>query len=292
MGAFLSLADWTFEAPRGFARSDRLGPMVRTLRKWRALYGVYAQDWLAYKANGIIWIFIDMVTAITMPLVWASAARAGMIEGYDAAGFTAYYLAMLVLSSFITSHMMWELGLEIREGIFTAQLIRPMSLFQMIFIRNLAWRSIRAMMSLPFLAILALAYAPMLQGARLHLGWEFWVAVVFGHAVSVTVVVAIGMIALFVQEATTIFEMYYVPQLFLSGYLFPVAMLPEWARVLAKFLPFYYTTGVPVDLLVGRIPPSEALPLLGGQVAWIVLSFLAGKALWRAGLKRYTGVGN
>lgn len=265
--------------------------MGRTLRKWRALGSVYAQDWLAYKANGIIWILTDMVTAITMPLVWASAAGKGLIAGYNAADFTLYYMAMLLLGSFITSHIMWELAFEIREGVFTNYLVRPFSFFQTILIRNLSWRLIRMTMTIPFFIGLGLCYAHLLQDANVYLGWHFWAATILGHCVSISVVLAMSMIALFVQEAIAVFELYYVPQLFLSGYLFPISVMPAWAQSLAKVLPFYYTTGVPVELFVGRLSPADALPYLAGQVAWIAVATVAIKALWRSGLKHYSGVG-
>jgi ABC-2 type transport system permease protein len=263
----------------------------RTLRKWRAIYGVFAQDWLAYKANGIIWILTDMVTAITMPLVWASAAGSGVIEGYNRADFTLYYMAMLLLGSFITSHMMWEISFEIREGQFSTYLVRPISFFQYTFVRNFAWRSIRFMMTLPFFFGLALAYWNLLPGAQIYIGWEFWVAVILGHCVSISIVLMMSMIALFIQEAIAVFELYYIPQLFLSGYMFPISILPEWAQNISKALPFYYTTGVPVELFVGRMDPQHALPLLGMQVLWIVIASTTARMLWRAGLKHYTGIG-
>lgn len=268
-----------------------LASLTTSLRKWRALFGVYAQDWLAYKANGIIWVLTDLVTTITMPLVWASAAGHGMIAGYNAADFTVYYLAMLVLGSFITSHIMWELAFEIREGVFTNYLIRPFSFFQTIVIRNLAWRTIRCFLTIPFLAMLVVAYWNLLGNAHVYLGWHLWVATLLGHAVSISVVLMLSMVALFIQEAVAVFEMYYVPQLFLSGYLFPVAVMPEWAGKVALALPFYYTTGLPVDVVVGRVKPEQAVPLIGVQVLWIIGAALATKLLWHRGLRHYTGIG-
>lgn len=265
--------------------------MNRAFRKFKAIYGVCAQDWLAYKANGVIWILTDMVTALTMPLVWANAAKAGMISGYDSSAFVLYYLAMLLFGSFITSHMMWEIGFEIKEGQFQTYLVRPFSFFTHILIRNFAWRSIRFVFTLPFFVLLLIGYSGWLNVSTVYIGWEFWVSVILGHFVSITFVLAIAMISLWVQEAHSLFELYYVPQLFLSGYLFPIAILPGWAQQISKFLPFYYTTGLPVELFVRQVKPGDALPLLLGQVAWIVVMIALHKALFKRGLRVYAGVG-
>ncbi|MGL1465783.1 hypothetical protein ACSTI9_00195, partial [Vibrio parahaemolyticus] len=75
-------------------------------------------------------------------------------------------------------------------------------------------------------AVLLILYRPLLVGAHFYIGWEFWVSLILGHFVSFTFVIAFAMIALYVQEAQAIFELYYVPMLFLSGQLFPIAVLP------------------------------------------------------------------
>lgn len=261
------------------------------LRKARAVFSVYLQDGLAYRASGLIWITTELATAITMPLLWARAESNGSIGGYTTSDFVLYYLCTLLLQGFITSHILWEISLEVKEGLFSAHLLRPYSYFKFSFLRNLPWRLIRPALFLPFFLILLVAYRPMLGDARVYLGWEVWIAVFLGHVLSFTFVLMMGMIALYTQEASAIFELYYIPMLFLSGALFPIALLPDWAQTAARSLPFYFTTGAPTELLVGRLPASQAPQVLLGQVAWIALSYMGFRLLWRSGLKRYTGVG-
>lgn len=265
--------------------------MSRTLRHWRALFSIYIQDGFAYRAQGFIWVLTDVATAATMPLVWAAAAGSGAIAGFTSQDFVLYYLCMLMVSCFVTSHFMWEVAFEIKEGQFTTYLIRPISYFQFMLVRNFAWRCVRTLLFLPLFLFLLFAYRGYMHGAELFFSWEFWLAVLFGHLVSFTFVMAMAMLALFVQEAQAIFELYYVPMLFLSGQLFPIDLLPEWARSLAKLFPFYYTTGAPAEMLVGRLPQSAYLEVLSIQFAWIVGAYIAGHYLWKYGLKHYTGVG-
>lgn len=265
--------------------------MTSTLRKWWAVFCIYFQDGIAYRASGLIWITTDLVTAVTMPLVWASAAKGGLIKDFSASDFVLYYLCMLLLTSFITSHIMWELATEIKEGQFSSILVRPISFFQYTFFRNLAWRVIRPMLFAPIFMVLLWAYRGYLTDAHVYLGWEFWVSVILGHFVSYTFVVLMSMIALFVQEATSIFELYYVPMLFLSGQLFPVSLLPPWAKVLTKAFPFYYTTGAPTEMLVGRLAGPAMREALIWQLGWIIVGYFLARILWKKGLRYYTGVG-
>ncbi len=265
--------------------------MIRPLRHWKALFSIYIQDGLAYRASGFIWILTDVATAVTMPLVWAAAARNGMIAGYSQQDFVLYYLCMLLLGCFITSHFMWDVSFEIKEGNFSIYLIRPEPFFSFMFVRNLAWRCVRTALFLPVFGLLILAYGSFLHSAHLHASGVFWISLVLGHVLSFAFVMMMAMLALFTQEATAIFELYYIPMLFLSGQLFPVALLPQWAKSLALMFPFYYTTGLPTEILVGRISSGQALPLIGVQCVWIVVACGLRVVLWRKGLKHYTGVG-
>lgn len=265
--------------------------MANALRKWKAVFGIYLQDGLAYRASGLIWVVTDLVTAATMPLVWAAASGSGTIGGFGSGDFVAYYLAMFVIGSFVTSHIMWELSMEIREGRFTVALLRPFSFYWFTFLRNLSWRILRTGLTAPFMLVLIFAYRSFLGSVELHLGWEFWAALVGGHLVSITFVLMMSMLALFVQEAQSIFELYYVPFMFLSGYLFPIGLLPDWARTVAKLFPFYFTTGAPTEILIGRVSGEAARGVLLTQCGWIVFAYVAAQFLWRKGLRHYTAVG-
>jgi len=265
--------------------------VTTTLRKWKAVFGIFFQDGLAYRASGLIWVVTDLITAVTMPLVWAAASGTGTIGGFAAADFVLYYVAFFVIGSFVTSHIMWELSMEIKESQFTVYLLRPMSFYGYTFLRNLSWRILRTTYTLPFLAVLLIGYRSYLASAQVNFGWEFWAALVCGHLVSITFVLMMSMLALFTEEAQSIFELYYVPHMFLSGYLFPISLLPEWAQKVTNFFPFYYTTGAPTEILVGRVAGSDALRVIGIQLIWIVGAFLAAQVLWKRGLRHYSGVG-
>jgi ABC-2 type transport system permease protein len=263
-----------------------------TLRKWKAVFGIYFQDGIAYRASGLIWITTDLVTAVTMPLVWAKASSAtGVIAGFTTSDFVLYYLCMLLLGSFITSHIMWELAMEIKEGQFTTQLLRPMSIYQVNFFRNLSWRVIRMCLFAPFFVALLFLYRGTLGQAQVYVGWEFWASFLMGHLVSFSFVMMMAMFALFTEEVMSIFELYYIPMLFLSGQLFPVSVMPPWAQTLAKAMPFYFTTGAPTEILIKRVNGDQIFHLLGMQAFWITFCYLASRFLWAKGLKHYTGVG-
>lgn len=265
--------------------------MTATLRKARALFAIYFQEGLAYRASGIIWVMTDVTTAVTMPLVWATAAKSADIAGYRTSDFVLYYLCMLLIQCFVTSHVMWDIAMEIKEGQFTTALLRPVDWYLMTFIRNLAWRVFRPLLFLPFFFLFLYLYRGMLGDAHVVLSPAFFVSVVLGHLVSFSLVTCLAMVALFTQESMSIFELYYLPMLLLSGNVFPIAVLPDWAQKLAHALPFYATVGAPTEILVGRTAAAQVPGVLLTQLAWIALSYLGYRFLWKRGLKVYNGAG-
>ena len=77
--------------------------------------------------------------------------------------------------------------------------------------------------------------------------------------------------------------------LFLSGLIAPLDMFPETVRTIVMFTPFPYLINFPVSLLVG-LPVDLGRGFLA-LVGWIFLFLGANRLLWRAGLKRYSGMG-
>ena len=261
-------------------------------RQAKGIFNIYLQEGLAYRASAMIWILTDLVTAFTMPLVWLAATKTqGDIAGFSGSDFVAYYVAMLFLANFITCHFMWDINNEVRDGVLSSQLVRPVNWLKFMFARNLAWRTMRTIIFLPWFVLFIVSYSSHMGQVSYSLGWMFWVSVVLGHMVSFYSVMALATLSLFTEEAQSIFELYYFPMLFLSGQLFPVAVLPAWAQKLALLFPFYYTTGAPTEILIGRLAGDDALRAIGIQLLWAAIAYGAFQFIWPRGLKRYSGVG-
>jgi ABC-2 type transport system permease protein len=77
----------------------------------------------------------------------------------------------------------------------------------------------------------------------------------------------------------------------LSGWLFPLALVPAWIGEASAVLPFRYMLSLPVELLAGDVRGGEAAAALLIGVAWLAAFTLAMLALWRRGLKVYEAHG-
>jgi ABC-2 type transport system permease protein len=86
-------------------------------------------------------------------------------------------------------------------------------------------------------------------------------------------------------------QIYFVLVLFLSGQIAPIALFPYPIRVAAAVLPFRWMIGFPVELLLGRLTLGDALTGLMAQAAWLCVSLVLLRIVWRAGVRVYSAVG-
>jgi ABC-2 type transport system permease protein len=97
--------------------------------------------------------------------------------------------------------------------------------------------------------------------------------------------------AFWITRVSAINQTYFVLMLFLSGQIAPLSLFPSPIQVVAAILPFRWVIGFPVELLLGRLTPTEALVGLGAQAGWLIISFVLVRIVWRAGVRVYSAVG-
>jgi ABC-2 type transport system permease protein len=77
----------------------------------------------------------------------------------------------------------------------------------------------------------------------------------------------------------------------LSGIVAPFALLPEGVATVARWLPFRYMVGFPVEVLTGQIGAQETIFGLAIQGGWLIISVILTRLLWTQGVKNYSAVG-
>lgn len=77
----------------------------------------------------------------------------------------------------------------------------------------------------------------------------------------------------------------------LSGQFAPISALPGWLQSVAHALPYYWTLGFPLELLVGRASVEQVPMAIAILLAWIVATFAIFQPAWRAGTRAFEAVG-
>jgi ABC-2 type transport system permease protein len=77
----------------------------------------------------------------------------------------------------------------------------------------------------------------------------------------------------------------------LGGAMLPLELFPDWGVSLLAYTPFAYLYHFPVRILTGHISTPQLWLGIGAMSGWILILCGCSWFIWKAGNKRYTGVG-
>jgi len=100
----------------------------------------------------------------------------------------------------------------------------------------------------------------------------------------------IACLCFWIEKASSIEKLLFIPTLFLSGLLAPVASFPEYVKSWIYLTPFPYLIDFPANLLSGN--ETNISGGLSMQIMWILLLFPVFRKIWTEGTKKYTAMGS
>ena len=265
----------------------------------RSLPALYAQQFktslavmLQYRASLLIWLISHLLEPLVYLVVWSavSAAQGGSVGGYDAHGFAAYFIVLMLVNHVTYTWIMWEYEYRVRHGSLSFALLRPVHPIHADLADNLSSKIITLPLILVAAAVLTVIFRPSLQ-TPLWAAAAFVPAVLLALAVRFLMEWTLALAAFWTTRVSALNRVYFVALLFLSGQMAPLSLLPAPIRLVATILPFRWTTSFPVELLLGKLGVRETLLGLAAQVAWIIVGVVVLRVVWRAGVRVFTAVG-
>lgn len=265
----------------------------------RDLAGLYVQQFkttfasmLQYRISLFIWMIGQVLEPLVYLVVWStvSASRGGSVGDYTAAQFAAYYIVFMLVNQVTYTWIMYEYEYRIREGLLSPALLRPVHPIHGDIADNVSSKLI----SLPVMILIAVGLALLFKPAA---SLQLWAIVLFIPAVFLAFLVrflvewSLAQAAFWTTRVSAINQVYFVLLLFLAGQLAPLSLFPRPIQVLAAILPFQWMVGFPVELVLGRLTPIQALAGLGAQSIWLLISLGLVRIIWRAGIRIYSAVG-
>lgn len=99
-----------------------------------------------------------------------------------------------------------------------------------------------------------------------------------------------ALVGFWTTQSGNVFLLWWGVGAFLSGWVAPLALMPQWLRRVAELLPFRYGLGFPVEIALGM---STSSTVTGFVIAGSWLATFAGlySLLWRRGIRRFQAVG-
>jgi len=262
-----------------------------TLRAVPTLLRIGVAETVAYRAEFLVW----MLTT-TMPLVmlalWTSVAAEGPFRGYGSEQFIAYYLIALIVRNVTSSWVVWQINEEVRRGMLSMRLLRPIHPFVAYAATHIAAVPLRALVATPVAVILLLTSArEVITGDPTRLALLV-PSLALAWALTFGLMLAIGGLAFYIDKSMSIMDVYFGVFAVLSGYLLPLPLLPTWLADIARWAPFRFMLSAPIELVTRPdLDARGALELVGAQAAWAVGMAVIALEVWRRGVRRFEAVG-
>jgi viologen exporter family transport system permease protein len=272
---------------------------LREEGRWRSLFDFYVTtmrtavaEQLQYRVTNYFYMLGMIAEPVIQLVVWSTIAdqHGGSVNGITAGEFAAYYIVWTLVRNMniVFGAPFWEW--RIREGQLSGQLLRPMHILHFDLAYFAGWKFVVVGLWVPIAIGLSLVFKPDLHPTALEIV-VFIFAIWGAYLIRSMFQGVIGMLNFWTTRGAAVFDLYMATEMLLSGRLVPLQLMPEWVQSLANFLPFKWTFGFPIEVLVGHMSPGSLMLGLGVQVLWIGIGYVLFKFAWTAAIKRFSAVG-
>jgi len=180
-----------------------------------------------------------------------------------------------------------EVEAQVRSGSIAYELVRPLHLYSLLFVKSLALRAAPTLLRcFPVFAIGGL-FLGLASPVSWTAGILFSLSIFFAFFLS-SAITTLVMISLFWTFSGDGIQRFLPPCIaLLSGMIVPLPLFPDWVQPFISIQPFRGVVDIPCRLYTGIIPASEAFYYLGFQVAWTAAFIVAGQLLMNRALKKF-----
>jgi ABC-2 type transport system permease protein len=259
------------------------------------VFDVSLQNTFVYRWNFLFRSLFGLLPLLGTIFIWGAIfdAKGAAIGTFDFGAMVYYFLLVMFLNGLITTtDDEWQVATDIREGQLNAYLIKPIDYMLYRFSLFAGNRLLYTIVTLPIVAVLFFTFRNFLVFPSDLQHWILaLVSIVLAGLLQFSISFSIALLAFWVLEISTFVFIIYSFEYFLSGQMFPLAMMPSHLREALLWTPFPYEMYFPVALFMGRIPADEIARGLVIQAVWVLIAFVAARVCWQKGLRRYGAYG-
>lgn len=227
--------------------------------------------------------FFGLLRAAVLIALYGEQQQVSGISLRAAITYTGLSQAIIACLSFFG---WWDVMQSVYSGEVAADLLKPMGYFVYWLARDLG----RALASLMVRGLtIMLAYAlffditlPQSAGQWLLVG----LALLLSMLVSFGWHFIVNLAAFWTPEARGIGRLGFTLSWFLSGFVMPLRLFPDWFQRIARWTPFPSMVNATVEVYLGVLTRSEIARTLLVQALWAALLFVLSQVVLRSGVRR------
>jgi ABC-2 type transport system permease protein len=240
------------------------------LRGYAALAGMETKKFLVYHWSVVVELIKNLIATVVFVYFWrALYANTASIAGLSLDATLAYILLARIFQPLGSFRLVSEFGHQMQQGGIAHIQLRPLDIQLACYAQGLATVLVALGRQVPVALVALLVF---------HLRWPtdpavwaaFAVSALLGRSVLFCFDYILGCVAFYTTSAWGLGFAVFGLSLFVGGGLVPLAMLPDWLRQIVLNTPFAQAFYVPISLLSGVAPLSEAPRLLLVQFLWLL----------------------
>lgn len=263
------------------------------MTKYFTLINVFWQRALAYRFTVLAYRVGEVFEVLILVLMWSAIyGDQQTIRGFTRQEMLTYVLIGNLFSVVVRNWSHQVVSNQIHDGTLSTFLTQPINYFHYFVFRELGRHSLPTALSVGSqLMVIAFFYKIII----INPGFLMWLVIVamlvLAFITELFISFLIGTIAFWTEETDGLHATIERLKRFFSGGYFPLNLLPSAVLQTSFFLPFAYSVYIPTQIYLGKIDIATGVYGLLTQVMWIVVLYCIIQLVWRAGLKRYEGVG-
>ena len=266
--------------------------MIQTARRNLSIYGsIFAmipKVFMAYQLWFWIGLVLNIISMAILVYFWrAIYNETSTISGLGLDQTLTYILLAFIFMPLTSNDLIWEFGSNLREGTIIHHLLRPINFQGMNYAQMLGGLVTRLTLQVPMAVV-----AVLLFGLRFPTDLATWLAFLISALLGFTVMFFfnwfLACLTFYTTEIWGLGVLIDGMTFFLSGALVPLVMMPEWVRTIVLSIPFAQALAVPVGLLTGITPLTDAPRVWLIQILWIVGMWTVSTLFFRVAVRKIT----
>ena len=278
------------------AVKDNRIPLRARLTTWWVILRIAMEERFVYRGDFALGTLMRFLPIITQIFLWTAIFQASgrsEIADYTRDTIIAYYMLTMISRAFSSMPGLCSgIALQVRDGEIKKFLIQPVDMLGFLLLGRVAHKATYytiAVVPFVFVFFLCRGFFPGWPEAPVFIA--FCLSLFMGFLLGFFIEASLGLVAFWFLEVSSLVFIYNLLSFFLSGHMFPLDLLPDWAIGIVNVLPFQYLAYMPAAIFLGKIPEEELWTSLAIEACWLLAFIALARFMFERGVQRYSGFG-
>ncbi|MDY7991046.1 ABC-2 family transporter protein [Paenibacillus polymyxa] len=263
--------------------------------KYGRVFQLGVQSSLEYRFDFLFSLISAIFPILIQYYIWSAVygrSESSEFFGYTYGQMILYTITAAIVTKIVTTDIGQNVATEIKDGGLNKYLVQPVSFFALKLFTMLG-QKIFFFSAMLCILLFTLVYLTGTYGIRIPLAHIllFMVSMVMSLLLNFLISYTLAAVAFILSEISYFFEMTGLFVIILSGGVFPIEVFGKTINKILDYLPFKYTIHFPANVINGRLSMDEAVQGIGMQFFWMIALLAFSRIVWRAGMKKYLGLG-